>query len=77
MIKALIIGALSGYLASRIMETKKSFFTYILLGFFGGFVGHWIFDFFHLSIINSTITDILASISGAIVLIFLGRKIFD
>lgn len=73
---SVLIGAISGWLASLIMRSKTSgILGYILLGILGGFVGNWIFHFLHITT-SGWKGILITSTSGAIVLIFLGGIIF-
>ncbi len=69
--------ALSGYLASRFMKFGKpeGIIGNIILGFVGGLLGSLVFALIGLSATN-IIGDILVSLAGSCLAIFLFRK-FD
>lgn len=72
------IGAISGWLASIIMNSKGNLLKYIILGILGGFVGGFLFSLLHLSI-NLTVGSInlgtiIVSAIGACIVIFVVDK---
>ena len=73
-ITSLIIGALAGWIAGRIMESEGSLFRNIVLGVIGGVVGTAIFNFlgFHT---YKGFGYLVASVVGSCIIIFLGRKL--
>ena len=70
---AIIIGAISGYLASLIMKSSGSLVRNIILGIVGGFVGSLI-----LSLTNITFSGylgtIIVSVLGACLVIWITNK---
>ena len=75
LIWGLILGALAGYLASRIMNERSGMVKNILLGIGGGIVGGWVFSLVGLSA-HGTIGSLIVSTVGACICIWLGRKLF-
>ncbi|MBQ6407127.1 MAG: GlsB/YeaQ/YmgE family stress response membrane protein [Butyrivibrio sp.] len=71
----LILGAISGFVASRLMNEKSGTLKNILLGIGGGFVGGLVFNILGLSA-NGTIGSLIVSIVGACICIWAGRKLF-
>ena len=69
---ALLIGAVSGWLASILMGTKGGLIKNIILGVIGGFVGGAIFNLLELSI-NGYLGTIVTSVVGACVVIFVAK----
>lgn len=75
---SIIIGAAAGWLAGKMMKSKSEGIVWnIILGIVGGFVGSWLFGLLGFggeggSLIGSLITGTL----GAVLLIFLNRKLF-
>ena len=69
-VRSLIIGALSGWLAGMIMKKEGSMLRSIILGFAGSFVGGIVFRFIGLRSFG-TIGEILVSVVGACIVIFL------
>ena len=72
---SLVIGALAGFVASRIMNSESSTWRNIVLGVLGGFVGNRVFGLVGLTA-TGFIGDIIVSIVGACICIWLGRKMF-
>ena len=72
---SLVIGALAGFVASRIMNSESSTWHNIVLGVLGGFVGNLVFGLVGLTA-TGFIGDIIVSIVGACICIWLGRKMF-
>ena len=74
-IVALAIGAVSGWLAGLIMNSKGSLIRNIVLGIVGGFVGNFIFGILNISfslILGSiNFTPIIISAIGACVVILI------
>lgn len=71
----LILGAIAGFIASRIMNEKSGTIKNILLGIGGGFVGGAVFNLLGLSA-NGLIGSLLVSTVGACICIWGGRKLF-
>lgn len=72
---SLVIGALAGFVANRIMNSESSTWRNIVLGVLGGFVGNLVFGLVGLTA-TGFIGDIIVSIVGACICIWLGRKMF-
>jgi uncharacterized membrane protein YeaQ/YmgE (transglycosylase-associated protein family) len=71
---SILLGGIAGYLASVIMESHNSAFVNILLGIFGGLVGGFIAKRLGNDPENDgLLMNLLISVGGAIVLIFIGR----
>ncbi len=70
---AIIIGAISGWLASVIMKSKSAPIRNIILGVVGGFVGGLIFDLLGISFAGYLGT-IVVSVVGACLIIFVVNK---
>ena len=68
-VRSLIIGALAGWLAGKIMKSEGSMLRNILLGFAGSFVGGIVFRFIGLRS-SGLIGEILVSVVGACIVIF-------
>ena len=69
---SLLVGALAGYIAGRIMGSETSTLRNIVLGILGGFVGSILFGLSATGIVG----EILVSVVGACVCIWIGRKLF-
>ncbi len=78
-IGSIIIGALAGFLAGKIMKGKGfGLIVNLLVGIAGGIIGGWVFSFLGLSF-DSTIGQLITSVIGAslllwIVAFFKGKK---
>ena len=70
----IIIGALSGWIAGKIMDSKGGLIKNIILGLVGGFVGSFLFSLVGFET-SGTIGTIITSVAGACVVIFIGRKL--
>ncbi|MCF8246403.1 MAG: GlsB/YeaQ/YmgE family stress response membrane protein [Saprospiraceae bacterium] len=67
----LIIGAVSGWLAGTLFKGYGfGLIGNIIIGIVGGFIGFWLFDKLNIHIGSGTISTILTSAAGAIVLLF-------
>ena len=73
----LIFGAISGYIASSVMNTGHSLLTDIILGIIGAFVGGWIFNTFgEAGVTGFNLYSILVAVIGAMVVIYLSRLFY-
>ncbi len=70
---AVLIGALSGWLASLIMKSTGGLLRNVILGVSGGFVGSLLFDLVGLSFAGYLGT-IFVSVVGACIVIFVVNK---
>lgn len=67
----IFFGALSGYVASRLLGGEGfGFFGNIVVGVIGGFIGNWIVKLTNVPIVEGFFGNLIASVGGAIVLIF-------
>ncbi len=71
---AVILGALSGWTAGKIMKSDGDLVRNIILGVVGGFVGDLIFDLLGISFAGYFGT-VLVSVVGACLVIFVVSKI--
>lgn len=72
---SILIGAISGWLASVIMNSKSGLIRDIILGIIGGFLGSFIFDKLGITFYGYLGT-ILVSVVGACIIILVVDKIF-
>lgn len=69
---ALLIGAISGWLAGSLMRGGGfGLLINILLGIVGGVIGNWLFNYFGIHISDGFIGDIVTGAIGAIVLLLI------
>jgi uncharacterized membrane protein YeaQ/YmgE (transglycosylase-associated protein family) len=72
----IVLGAVSGWIASLIMKSSNGFFEDILLGIIGAFVGGFIMNSFGESgVTGFNLYSIVVSVIGAVILIFIGRML--
>jgi uncharacterized membrane protein YeaQ/YmgE (transglycosylase-associated protein family) len=71
----IVIGALAGTLAGKIMRHEKDFWANLIIGLIGALLGGFLFDFFkiHLGLgnLNISFDQLLAAFVGSILFIFL------
>ena len=75
MIGSLIMGALVGWIAGKLMNLEGSLLRNIIVGLIGSFVGSVVFGLVGFSA-HGMIANLLVGIVGACIFIWLGRKIF-
>ena len=68
---SIIIGALAGFLASRIMGKGMGLLICILVGLVGGLLGSWIFSKLGLSVSDAWWGQLLVGVAGSVVLLFI------
>lgn len=74
---SIIIGAVCGALASKVMSSKKGGFLYYLIaGIVGGALGSWVAGLLGISIGSGLIGSLIVGVAGTCLLIFLCRLIF-
>ena len=76
----ILIGAVAGWLAGIVMNSRGSLLRNIILGIVGGFVGGWLFSLLKINIALSlgpiNVGTIIVSAVGACIVIFIGKLIF-
>ena len=72
---SIALGAVSGWIASLITNSRSGLIKNIILGLAGGFIGGWICNLLKISFAGYTGT-IIVSVAGACLLIFVVNKIF-
>jgi uncharacterized membrane protein YeaQ/YmgE (transglycosylase-associated protein family) len=77
LIVVLIVGLISGWLASKIVDgTGLGIIADIIIGVIGAFIGRWLFSYFHIRVgVNFWVDAILTATFGAIVLLVVIRLI--
>ena len=68
---SILIGALAGFLASRIMGKGMGLIICIIVGLIGGVLGSWIFSKLGLSISEAWWGQLLVGTAGSVVLLFI------
>lgn len=75
LLAAVILGAIAGWAANRIMSNPGSLLRNIIIGIIGSFVGAGIAGLFGIS--SGWFGSLLIAIGGACLCIFVGRKLFS
>ena len=72
----IIIGAIAGWLAGKIMKGGGfGLVMNMVLGIIGGVVGGWLFGLFGLSTDGGLIGSLVTAVAGAVVILYVGRLI--
>lgn len=74
MIGAIIIGAIVGFIATKIMGAESNWILNIILGMAGSFVGRFIFGIIGFHAVSG-LAGLIVSVIGACVCIAIARKI--
>lgn len=74
-IGSLIMGALVGFIAGRLMHAEGSILRNIIIGVVGSFIGSTVFGFFGFYAYG-LFANLVVDIVGACLFIWLGRKLF-
>lgn len=71
----ILIGAVSGWLASLLMNSSNGLLWDIILGIVGSFVGGWLLGKLgvHVNLGSHTVNLIVTSVIGAVVVLFVAR----
>ena len=72
---SIILGAISGWLAGFIMNSKGSLLRNIILGILGGFVGGYVFNLLGLAA-KGLMGTMIVSVVGACLVIIIVNKLF-
>ena len=68
---SLLIGALAGFLAGKIMKQGMGLLICILVGIVGGLLGSWVFSTLGLSVSNTFWGQLLVGTAGSVLLLFI------
>ena len=71
---AILLGALAGWIAGKIMKSKSGFWGNVVLGILGGALGGWLGSL--IGIGGGWVMSVILAIAGACLIIFLFRLIF-
>jgi len=72
----IIIGAIAGWLAGKIMKGGGfGLIMNMVLGIIGGVVGGWVFGLFGLSTDGGLIGSLVTAVAGAVLILYIGRLI--
>ncbi len=73
----IVLGAISGWIASMIMKSNQGLFGDILLGIIGAIIGGFVMNLFGQSgVTGFNVYSAVVSILGAVIVIWLGRMVF-
>lgn len=73
----IVLGAISGWIASMIMKSNQGLVGDILLGIIGAVIGGFVMNLFGQSgVTGLNVYSAVVSILGAVIVIWLGRMIF-
>ena len=73
---SILIGAVSGWIASIIMKSSGGLIRDIILGIVGGFVGGFVFNLLKVQLpFDDIIATIIVSVVGACIVIFAAKLI--
>lgn len=76
MIYSILIGALAGFLAGKLMRDGGfGFLKNMILGIIGGIVGSWIFGTLGVSLSDGVIGDLIEGVIGAAVILAIASAI--
>lgn len=76
MLTSLVIGIIAGWIAGKIMNVqKKGFLRTIVIGIIGSFVGSGVMSLLGFSAYGF-IANILESVLGACIFLFIAKKVF-
>ena len=76
LIWGLILGAIEGFIASKLMNENSGTIKNILLGIGGGFVGGLVFKLLGFAA-TGMLGSLIVSVVGACICIWAGRKLFN
>ncbi|WP_067029764.1 GlsB/YeaQ/YmgE family stress response membrane protein [Allomuricauda sp. CP2A] len=69
---ALLIGALAGWLAGKIMKGGGfGALINIILGIVGGVIGNWLFSTLGVHVASGVLGDLITGVIGAVVILFI------
>lgn len=76
MIYAIIIGAIAGWLAGKVMKGGGfGFLKNMILGIIGGLVGSWVFDTVGITIADGILGDVIEGFIGAVIILAIAGAI--
>lgn len=68
----ILIGALCGWIASKLLKGKGfGFWINCLIGIVGSWLGGWIFKTLGITLVSGLVGDIIVSVIGAVVLLWI------
>jgi len=73
----IIIGLVSGAVAHRVLNSKGGFLGSLVVGLIGALVGGELAHLFNLNVTGSIVDQLVFSTGGAVLLLYLWRKLFS
>lgn len=70
-IVSLVVGALAGWLAGKIMKTGMGLLVCIIVGIVGGVLGSWVFSILGMSISGNFWGQLLVGTLGSVLFLFI------
>ncbi|MBU3032278.1 GlsB/YeaQ/YmgE family stress response membrane protein [Paracoccus marinaquae] len=74
-ILSIILGAVAGWIAERIMKSDHGLIMNVVLGILGALLGNWLFRTLLGTTAGGAIGQIIVAVIGACILIWLGRLV--
>jgi len=71
----ILVGAVAGWVASKVMRVESSPLINILLGVAGGMLGGYLFGLINVSLLSGILGDILVSFIGAVILVLMYKLV--
>jgi uncharacterized membrane protein YeaQ/YmgE (transglycosylase-associated protein family) len=71
----ILVGAIAGWVASKVMRAESSPLINIFLGVAGGMLGGYLFGLVNVSLMNGIPGDILISFIGAVILVLIYKLV--
>ncbi|MBW7055258.1 GlsB/YeaQ/YmgE family stress response membrane protein [Paracoccus bogoriensis] len=74
-IMTIILGALAGWIAERIMKSNHTLLLNIVVGIVGALLGNWLFRLLFDATLGGIVGQLIVAVIGAVILIWLVRAI--
>lgn len=74
-IMSIILGAIAGWIAEKIMKGDHSLIVNIVLGILGALLGNWLFRLLIGGTAGGVLGQLVVAVIGACILIWLGRMV--
>lgn len=74
-ILSIILGAIAGWIAEKIMKGNHGLLTNIILGIVGALIGNWLFRVLLGATAGGALGQVVVAVIGACILIWLGRAL--
>ena len=74
LIMMIIVGAVAGFIAERVMNFDTGLFMNIVIGILGALVGNWLFHLLGVNDVEGILYQLFVAVFGACVLILVYRS---